>query len=521
MSTPKALQRWREAEQRLQAGDTTGAAEGFAGLVDDPMLGPVAHLRLSLIATEQGRWRDSIEQALAGFGKRVPDPDLLAMLAKRLATMGEMRAALDCALDPAMLQQGDGPTLADTGRLLSDASCPIEARKLLELARQRGEDTPATRYLLGLNRMYCDGGEAATPELEAVASDQPDMAVALWALSKARPGVEGFERRVERIRAAIARRAPGADDLPLLQYALFNEIDRDGDPDEAWAALEAGMRARRAQVEYDAGAEEQLFRYLGELEAEARPDDGRRDGPRPVFIVGMPRSGTTLLERVLGNHPDIADAGELHDLVWQMRWCADLRGSKYLDLALAKRAEQFDFAELGRRYLEHSAWRARGKPVYTDKMPANFFNIPYIVRALPQARILHMVRGPMDTCFSNLKELFAGAYPHTYDQEEMAAHFRNYRALMARWKVKYPDRILDVRYDELVREPERVAREVVEFCGLPWVEGMSDIQKRGGAVATASAAQVREPIHARFLNQWRRYETHLGPLRKALGTLGY
>src|SRR5690606_1061350 len=182
MSTPQALRRWQEAEQRLQAGNTQAAAAGFAGLVDDPILGPVAHLRLSLIATEGERYRESIEQALAAFRKRVPDADLLGMLAKRLATLGEMRAALDCAMDPVMLQ-ADGASLASTGRLLSDASCPVEARKLLLLARARGQDTPATRYLLGLNRLYCEGGKAAADELEAAAAEQPDMAVALWALS--------------------------------------------------------------------------------------------------------------------------------------------------------------------------------------------------------------------------------------------------------------------------------------------------------------------------------------------------
>jgi hypothetical protein len=217
----------------------------------------------------------------------------------------------------------------------------------------------------------------------------------------------------------------------------------------------------------------------------------------------------------------VADAGELHDFVRQMRWCADLPGGALLDLRLARAAESVDFAELGRRYLGHTRWRARGKAVYTDKMPPNFLCVPYIARALPQARILHMVRGPMDTCFSNLKEWFAGTYAYSYDQEEMADHFRRYRALMAHWRTLYPDRILDVRYDELVADPAAVTREVLEFCGLPWQEGLEAIEKRTDAVSTASAIQVREPIHGRFLQQWRRYEAHLGPLRQRLGALAY
>jgi len=262
-----------------------------------------------------------------------------------------------------------------------------------------------------------------------------------------------------------------------------------------------------------------LFDHLGGL----GPVEGIgciTDGPRPVFIVGMPRSGTTLLERILGSHPDIEDAGELLDFVRQMRWCADAAGDKLLDLDLARKAEgTVDWAELGRRYLDRTQWRAKGKPVYTDKLPPNFLNVAYIARALPQARILHMVRGSMDTCFSNLKMLFAGAYPPSYDQIEMADHFRGYRALMTHWHEAFPGRILDVHYDQLVNEPERVAREVLEFCGLPWHEGIAAIEKRSGTVATASTAQVREPIHQRFLEQWRRYEAHLGPLRERLGAL--
>src|SRR5690606_5761475 len=249
-------------------------------------------------------------------------------------------------------------------------------------------------------------------------------------------------------RESIDRRGDGDPEAPLLYYTLFAELDRRDQVAPAWDALARGMALRRRQTRYDAAADAALFVYLEELLVCAATGEGA-GGPRPVFIVGMPRSGTTLLERMLGNHFDIADAGELNDLVRQLRYLCDQAGPPKLDLTLAQRAEGVDFAELGRRYLAHTQWRAQGKAVYTDKMPPNFLNVSYIVRALPQARILHMVRGPMDTCFSNFKEWFAGAYPHSYQQEEMAEHFLRYRRLMAHWRTQYPDRILDVRYDEL------------------------------------------------------------------------
>src|SRR5690606_2617914 len=145
----------------------------------------------------------------------------------------------------------------------------------------------------------------------------------------------------------------------------------------------------------------------------------------------------------------------------------DMDGDRLVDLALARKAEaSVDWAELGRRYLAHTQWRAQGKAVYTDKLPPNFLHVAYIARALPQARILHMVRGPLDTCFSNIKTPSAGADPPSHDQAEMAGQYGRSRAVMAQGHAAYPGRILGVRYAELVQDRERVAADVLRFIGL-------------------------------------------------------
>jgi hypothetical protein len=244
------------------------------------------------------------------------------------------------------------------------------------------------------------------------------------------------------------------------------------------------------------------------------------DGPQPIFIVGLPRSGTTLLERILGGHPDIADAGELRDFGAQLRWMTELPGPNAPDAALIAAAEDIDHAELGRRYLAHTRWHAGGKPLYTDKLPANALLVGLIARALPEAKVIHVSRAPMDACFSNLKELFGEAYPHSYDQGEMARHYLRHRALMAHWNVAFPGRIHAVSYEALVEDPEAVARGVFDYLGLAFDPSSVDVDKRAGAVATASTAQVREPIHARFVGQWRRYADHLQPTRDILEQAG-
>lgn len=520
MPSQQSMQLWQVAEGRLAMRDMDGARTMYQQLLGDREVRPMAELRLSTIASSQSRHRDAVAHAVAAFEARWPHAGMLAMIAQRLAMLGETEAALACAMAPEIVHSRDPALLADVGNLLAYNTFPDEALALFERARSLGRDDATLGYLIGLTCKYAGDDARARDELARSLRAQPDLGVAYWELSKLDAKIVAQPEWIDRLRAAIRAKRPDAPDLPLMHYALFRALDTLGDTGDAWQALSEGMRLRRRQVRYNGDDEQALFDLLGAIKAPAADGEGP-DGPRPIFIVGMPRSGTTLLERVLGNHPDVHGAGELFEMTGQLRWMCDAVPAPYLDAKLAARAEGFDFAELGRRYASHTQWRAKGFACYVDKMPANFLNVSYIVRALPRAKILHMVRGPMDTCFSNLKECFANGYAHSYDQLEMADHFRRYRTLMAHWRAAYPGRILDVRYDDLVAEPERTAREVIEFCGLPWSDGLSAIEGRSGTVATASSVQVREPIHGRFLHQWRRYEAHLGPMRERLGALAY
>lgn len=518
MPSQQAMQAWRTAEFQLAARNLEGARLVFEGLLDNHDFRVQARLRLSQIASRQGRYRDAVENAVSAFEGKSSDPETLAALARRLAMLGEAKSAVDCAMDPAVLKCTNTRVLMDVGELLAYTTFPEQSLVLFERARSLGLNDHVLSFLAGLNSMYAGDFARAERELESCLRVEPGMGVALWALSKLDSGSATGATWVDRLEVGIKNKAHDAADMPLLKYALFRALDRRDDVDAAWQALSDGMRLQRQQVSHDPSQEQALFDHLQGLKAQLLGAHAF-EGPQPIFIVGMPRSGTTLLERVLSNHPDVYGAGEFYDLVWQLRWMCDTGGGPYLDLKLAQKAESIDFIELGQRYLSHTQWRAHGRAFYVDKMPANFFNVSYILRAMPKAKILHMVRGSMDTCFSNLKECFANGYAHSNDQLEMADHYRHYVKLMAHWHALYPGRILDVKYDDFVVEPERMAREVLGFCGLPWVPGLSAIESRADTVATASAMQVREPIHARFLQQWRRYERYLEPMRRRLGVL--
>jgi hypothetical protein len=285
--------------------------------------------------------------------------------------------------------------------------------------------------------------------------------------------------------------------------------------------LKDGNDIMYARLHPDIACDENLF---GELIAATSkwPDfsHGKNfDGPTPIFVVGLPRSGTTLLDRILDNHSQVRSAGERSEFPRQLRWIADCHGQELIDEKLIARLQRIEFAELGRRYLEQTQWRAQGHRFYVDKLPANYMLAGVIRRALPQAPILHMVRDPMDVCFSNYKAMFGDAYAHSYDMSALAAHYRRYRRLMRHWHALMPGAIFDVNYNALVTDPESVARRVFDRCGLNYEPGCTDTTRNVSAIDTLSSAQVREPIHARTLGEWRRYESQLGPLVEGLGDI--
>lgn len=391
--------------------------------------------------------------------------------------------------------------------------------RLCARARSMGAAGPRLDYLHATLRMFSGELDQAELLLEDCLRAAPRTAGAHWTLAQLRRWTTE-ENHLERLRRTLVACPQGDEDFPYLGFALFKELDDLGDPD-AWNALVHACLSKRRQLEYDSDTEAVVFDALtGRSTWPGMDAVPVKPGPIPIFIVGMPRSGTTLLERLLAAHSQVAACGELQDFPKQLQWCCDHAGREMPDLELVRRLQDVDPRVLGQRYLMQAQWRAGGKPFFTDKLPRNFWHLGSIVRALPQARILHMERNPMGTCFSNLKELFGGAYKYSYNLAELARHFAGYRRLMDHWKRVAPDRILDVHYEALVRDPEAAMRQVLAHCGLEWEPACLAADRSGDTVATASVVQVRSPIHQRSVDGWQRYAAQLDPLRRQLHALG-
>jgi tetratricopeptide (TPR) repeat protein len=512
-----ASQAWADAERLLATGSTMEAEAIYSRLRAHPQFGPSAALRLSLIASRNGDFRKAIDEAAHAARAGTSDPDLLELVAKRLLAIGEKKPALDVVRRLLALPAIRATTLAELGKMLSDADEPAHALQLLRRAERGGLSSAALHYLIGLSEMYVGNEDQALHQLETSLDLDPMFARAHWALVKL-GGRESDERHIDQLKSAIGRLDDAHPDIPLLLYSLFHRLDRLGDAEVAWSALARAMRARRMQVRYDATSESRMFDILPSARAVADP--GGTEGPVPVFIIGLPRTGTTLLDILLGRHAEVARAGELRDFNWALRWAANQGGVPLLDERLVAALAGRALEGLGGRYLERTQWRAGLHKFYTDKLPPNFMNVGWIADSLPQARIVHLVRNPMDACFSNLKELFAAPYAYSYDQGEMAGHYARYRTLMARWHDRFPDRILDVSYEELVRDPDATVRKVMAHCGIEGHLGTDDSMGSEKVVATASAMQVREPVHQRGIGAWTRYARHLAPLQRELEAAG-
>jgi hypothetical protein len=292
-----------------------------------------------------------------------------------------------------------------------------------------------------------------------------------------------------------------------------------GQYEEAWQALEVASSVKRELVPYDRQSQHELYAALQAMDI---PSSIQSKGPPPktglIFIVGMHRSGTSLLERVLAGHPDVTDGGESYTVTGLLRKAADHFCRGVIDTAIVSKQGDLDYSEIRQGLVDYASWRGAGRALLTEKLPSNFLALGFVMRALPEARIIHMKRDPIDTCFSNLRTYFGQAAAYSYDQSDLADYFAGYQRLMAHWHEVAPGRILDVDYNGFVSDPESGAKAVFDYCGLDFHPAALQVDRPGGISATASMVHVRQGILKDRGRAWLPYERHLRPLIEALGS---
>jgi predicted Zn-dependent protease len=361
----------------------------------------------------------------------------------------------------------------------------------------------------------------AVEAYRAAAAARPEFGDAYWSLANLK-SYRFTDGEIARMRAEAAAPSTGLEDRAHLCFALGKALEDRDEFAESWACYERGNALKRSESRYrpeiiEANTRQQMEVCTREFfAARAGWGDPRAD---PIFVLGLPRSGSTLIEQILASHSEVEGTQELADIqriVLELQGRdADLDNPRY-PAALADMTEG-DFRRLGEKYLADTRVFRTSKPFFIDKMPNNFRHIGLIHLMLPSARIIDARREPMACCFSNLKQLFAQGQEFTYSAPDIARYYRTYLELMRHWERALPGRILRVNHEDVVDDVEGAVRRLLDHCDLDFEPACVEFHRTRRSVRTPSSEQVRRPIFRDGLEQWKKYEPWLGPLETALG----
>lgn len=455
-------------------------------------------------------WRQAV-----ALSPDAPEPGISLSLC--CLDMGRTGAAMD-AIETVLAAHPDHPVALDTrGRALRDMGRHEEARDCHMAALGHGVADAGPLNHLGI-LAQARGDRHAAQEFYSRAIDlRPDNADLHHNLSRAK-SYSRTDRHLKHMRDLLRKSAPDDPDIAPLHFALFNALADIGPTDVAFDHLETGNRLRKSATGYDVRRDAVRFAHYKALFAKpvAPPALDKPAPVRPVFIVGLPRSGTTLAERILARTDGCQTCGELsvvpNAVAKALRNLRDRAGTQLL---------QTDVAALRHDILTGLLDHSDGSPVMIDKMPLNFRWVGFICAALPEARIVHMKRDPVDVAWSIYRHLFAGrGNGFAYDPADISTYMLIYRDLMQFWQTRFPDRVFDVSYEDVTTQTKVTTQAMARACGLNWSDACLHPEQAAAQVLTASSAQVRRPIHAGGGGQWRRYETQLVSLLTALQTAG-
>lgn len=305
-------------------------------------------------------------------------------------------------------------------------------------------------------------------------------------------------------------------------FALGKAYEDNGEYELAFHRYSRGNSLRRPQESYDPVQTEVVHDQIIEtfsVEFLTMNQGCGETDPAPIFIVGLPRSGSTLIEQILASHSQVDGTHELPDLARCIKTVNQQRpGGRTYPLAIANMTHD-QFCDLGRQYLDSTKRHRHDNPFFTDKMPNNFASIGLLQLILPKATIVNARRHPLDSCIGSFKQLFFKGQAFTYDLTEIGEYYVEYDRLMTHWHNVLPGKILDVHYETMVAEQERQTRRLIDHCGLPWEDTCLQFYKTDRAVNTASSEQVRQPIYSRSVNSWRHFEDQIQPLIEVLKPL--
>lgn len=501
------------ARAALEQGDFDRAARIATACLSASESAAEAGFVLGVIAAEQGRIGEAIRRIEAAVGQD-PRSEYRAQLA-RLYTL--VRRDGDAAVQLAATETNppaDALSRDTIGCVYARLGDHEAALPHFAVAVALAPENDQFLYNQAATLSFLGRTDDAEGALEMLLARSPDHARAHHLLAGLRKQRED-RNHVVRLQGAHGR-AQGSDRL-LTGYALAKELEDIGRADEALACLLAVNTEHRATLGYDPARDAAIVEAVAASwpAFAAAPATGCPE-EAPILIIGMPRTGTTLVDRILAAHPAVESVGELQALPLAVKAAAGTRSRTVLDPETLHAAASTDLGAIGRDYLARAEHHRRApERRFVDKFPGNFHYAGIAARALPSAAIVCLRRNPMDTVLANFRNLFAiGSryYDYSYDLLEIAAYVAGFERLMALWRAELPGRILELRYEDLVADQDGQTRRLLDHCRLDWSDACLDFHAQGGAVSTPSAAQVRRPIYGDSVARWRRHAAALAPV---------
>ncbi|WP_339720419.1 sulfotransferase [uncultured Paraglaciecola sp.] len=372
---------------------------------------------------------------------------------------------------------------------------------------------PETLYNYAVSAKFCGQYKQATKALNQAIALKPGYHQAHFALADLTEGTAS-QAHIVTLQNLLSSEKLSTEQTMHLSHALAKEFEKQKEYGLAYQTLLQAKQQKKVHSPYQRSADSQLFEGLkAVLEKPVTPSNSNlgNNSERPIFVVGMPRSGTTLVERILSTHSQVTSGGELEDFSLLMKHASQSASHSVLDAKVFSAHNNIDFATLAKAYLTRTAHIGKGQGKFVDKLPFNFFYLPFIRKAFPKARIICLMRNPLDTCVGNFKQLFSINNPHynyTQSLEDCAWFYQQFEAWVSTWSNQDTQYTHMLHYEELVANPELHIGQLLEFCNLPWEPECLNIQSNTSPVSTASKMQVREPINQKSVGRWTNFRPY-------------
>lgn len=481
---------------------------------------PIPYFLLAVLAHDHKNFPKAEELFKRAEGLNPSEPHFPTFLGRLYAALKRPEDATNAA-DRASKHTINDAYLADIlGVIYSRVSYHEKAVNLFKKAVTIDDKQSNTFYNLGAAELFIGNFEAAKAAfVKAIDLDKSHYRA--WASLVTLDKQTQANNKLELLKRLYGNLIDNEDAAHQLGHAIAKSLEDLGQHEESLEWLHKAKVRKRKNYRHNRVAGKSAFNAASRtIETKS---NGFFSSNIPIFIVGLPRTGTTLVDRILSSHSKIRSAGELNFFADIIKTQTQTKSNLVLDAETFEQANKIDLSIAGQNYIQRVQRRLGRLPYFIDKMPFNFFYAALIFKALPKAKIIALRRGAMDSCLSNYRQLLSvqdSFYNYTYDLEDIAFFYKEFDALMAHWREKLPERsFIEVKYEDIVFDQENQTRRLIEFCGLEFEEACLDFHENEASVSTASSVQVRKPLYSGSIGRWKKYGNKLDELRAALGNL--